>query len=253
MFSSGYNNQHGRNYVSVIPTNVFGPNDNFHLQDSHVISGLIHKIYLTKTQPEKYAFKVNGTGKPLRQFIYSRDLGRLMIWTVRSYDEKDPIFLSVGEKEELPIVDAVKHICVALDYPFSNLEFDTSKADGQFKKTASNERLMKLLPNFQFTPFDVAVKETCDWFVRNYDSARKWWHGILNFMDNQLMSFLALVAAKLWSFECFNVHSIDFTSIVLFAPWQWFIIPVNKCMILIVLYENDDLVISFIGISKCFY
>ena len=152
---------------------MFGPNDNFHLQDSHVIPGLIHKIYLTKTKPETYSFKVSGTGKPLRQFIYSRDLARLMIWTVRSYGEKDPIILSVGEKDEISIADAVQYICKALDYPFDQLEFDTSMADGQFKKTVSNERLLKFLPDFNFTSFDVAIKETCDWFVENFESCRK--------------------------------------------------------------------------------
>ena len=114
-----------------------------------------------------------GSGKPLRQFIFSHDLAKLMIWVVRDYFDKDPIILSVGEKAEISIRDAVKQICVGLDYPFEELEFDTSKADGQYKKTVSNEKLMKILPDFTFTPFDKAIKETCEWFVTNYDTCRK--------------------------------------------------------------------------------
>ncbi|XP_075246807.1 GDP-L-fucose synthase-like [Convolutriloba macropyga] len=173
VLNRGYNEQHGRQFVSVIPTNVYGPNDNFHLHNSHVIPGLIHKIYLRKQDPEKYPFKVMGSGKPLRQFIFSHDLAKLMIWVVRDYFDKDPIILSVGEKAEISIRDAVKQICVGLDYPFEELEFDTSKADGQYKKTVSNEKLMKILPDFTFTPFDKAIKETCEWFVTNYDTCRK--------------------------------------------------------------------------------
>eukprot|EP00631_Chrysoreinhardia_giraudii_P001482 CAMPEP_0197422592 /NCGR_PEP_ID=MMETSP1170-20131217/16962_1 /TAXON_ID=54406 /ORGANISM="Sarcinochrysis sp, Strain CCMP770" /LENGTH=59 /DNA_ID=CAMNT_0042949937 /DNA_START=1 /DNA_END=180 /DNA_ORIENTATION=+ len=54
-----------------------------------------------------------------------------------------------------------------------NVVFDTSKADGQYKKTASNKKLRKLRPDFEFTPMDVALKSVVDWFVANYDSARK--------------------------------------------------------------------------------
>ena len=114
-----------------------------------------------------------GTGKPLRQFIFSHDLAKLMIWTVREYSEKEPLILSVGEKDEISIRDAVMNICSALDYPFENLQFDTTKSDGQYKKTVSNEKIVKLLPDFKFTPFDEAIKETCDWFVKNFDSCRK--------------------------------------------------------------------------------
>ena len=54
-----------------------------------------------------------------------------------------------------------------------NITFDTTKADGQFKKTADNSKLRRLHPNFQFTPMEEAIKESCDWFVANYDAARK--------------------------------------------------------------------------------
>lgn len=72
-----YNAQYGCNFTSVIPTNIYGPHDNFHLEDSHVIPGLINKLYNAKR--DGTSFPVWGTGKPLRQFIYSKDLAKLFM------------------------------------------------------------------------------------------------------------------------------------------------------------------------------
>ncbi|ORY89550.1 hypothetical protein BCR43DRAFT_499981 [Syncephalastrum racemosum] len=165
-----YHEQFGCHFTSVIPTNVFGPHDNYSLEDSHVLPGLTHKCYLAKQNGTP--FVVSGTGKPLRQFIYSRDLAKLFIWTLREYQEIDPIILSVGEEDEVSIKDVADAIVKAVDFK-GDYSFDTSRADGQYKKTASNAKLMKLLPDFQFTPFDQAVKESVDWFVENFETCRK--------------------------------------------------------------------------------
>ncbi len=79
--------EYGCNFTSIIPTNIYGPHDNFHLEDSHVIPGLIHKAHIAKTTGED--FVVWGSGSPLRQFIYSEDLAKLTVWTMRSYDVRD--------------------------------------------------------------------------------------------------------------------------------------------------------------------
>eukprot|EP01059_Diplonema_ambulator_P010045 TRINITY_DN20011_c0_g1_i1.p1 TRINITY_DN20011_c0_g1~~TRINITY_DN20011_c0_g1_i1.p1 ORF type:complete len:291 (+),score=99.99 TRINITY_DN20011_c0_g1_i1:59-874(+) len=165
-----YKDQYGCNFTSVIPTNIYGPHDNYNLEDSHVLPGLTHKCYLAKMKNEPLT--VMGTGKPLRQFIYSRDLAKLMIWVLRNYEETEPVILSVGEEEEISIRDAVESICEAMDFK-NELIFDTTKADGQFKKTASNKKLKGLYPDFKFTPYKQAIKETVDWFVANYDTCRK--------------------------------------------------------------------------------
>ena len=95
-----------------------------------------------------------------------------MVWVLRSYDEPDPIILSVGEEDEVSIADVAGGIAKAFGYE-SNLAFDTTAADGQFKKTASNAKLRKYLPEFKFTPMEEALRETVDWFVANYETARK--------------------------------------------------------------------------------
>lgn len=165
-----YNQQHGCMFTSVIPTNIFGLHDNFHLKDSHVIPALIHKCYLAKKDGTDFA--CFGSGTPLRQFIYSYDLAKLMIWVVDNYESIEPVILSVDEAAEISIKDVAETIVKSMGYE-REINWDTTKADGQFKKTASNKKLRELLPDFQFTPFEVAMQETVDWFVENYDKVRK--------------------------------------------------------------------------------
>ena len=106
--------QYGCNFTSIIPTNVYGPHDNFNLEDSHVIPGLIHKCYLAKQSGKD--FVVWGSGKPLRQFIFSLNLAALTDWVMRDYDSVDPIILSVGEEDEVPIGHVAELIAKAMDF-----------------------------------------------------------------------------------------------------------------------------------------
>uniref|UniRef100_A0A8B9CZD3 GDP-L-fucose synthase n=1 Tax=Anser brachyrhynchus TaxID=132585 RepID=A0A8B9CZD3_9AVES len=110
----GYFEQHGCRFTAVIPTNIFGPHDNFNIEDGHVLPGLIHKVYLAKQTGS--ALTVWGTGKPRRQFIYSLDLARLFLWVLREYEEVEPIILSVGEEDEVSIKEAADAIVEAMDF-----------------------------------------------------------------------------------------------------------------------------------------
>lgn len=176
VLNKGYGQQYGRRYTSVIPCNVFGPHDNYSLDDGHVLPGLIHKCYTAKQRHERgdpeAKLVIWGTGRALRQFIYSIDLARLFVWALREYDETDPIIFSVGEEDEISISEAAEAIVEAMQYK-GPVEYDTTKSDGQYKKTASNAKLRRYLPDFKFTPFKEAIKETVDWFVQNYEKARK--------------------------------------------------------------------------------
>ncbi|KAG6899075.1 GDP-L-fucose synthase [Termitomyces sp. T159_Od127] len=167
-----YKEEFGCNFTSAIPTNVFGPYDNFKisdLEDSHVIPGLIHKCYLAKKNGTP--FVVSGTGKPLRQFIYSRDLAKLFIWQLREYDDVEPVILSVGENEEVSIKEVADAIVKAMGFE-GQYTFDTNRADGQFRKPASNKKLLSLIGGFEFAPFEEALETTVQWFLQNYDDAR---------------------------------------------------------------------------------
>lgn len=98
-------------------------------------------------------YVVWGSGKPLRQFIYSRDLAKLFIWMLREYDDVEPLILSVGEDEEVSIGQAADAVVGAMGFA-GEYRFDTTKADGQFRKPASNKKLLSLIGDFEFTPFE---------------------------------------------------------------------------------------------------
>ncbi|CAI9737001.1 GDP-L-fucose synthase-like [Octopus vulgaris] len=165
-----YHQQYGCHFTSIIPTNVYGPHDNYHLEDAHVVPGLIHKVYLA--QKNNTPLTIFGTGAPLRQFIYSLDLAQLIVWVLLHYEEIDPIILSVGEKDEVSIKDVANMVIKSMNFT-GEVIYDTSMSDGQFKKTASTTKLRKYLPNFKFTPIEQGIKDACDWFVQNFESARK--------------------------------------------------------------------------------
>lgn len=157
-------------FTSVIPTNLFGRHDNYNVENGHVVPGLIHKCYLAKKENKK--FVVLGSGKPLRQFVYSQDAAEIIVWSMLNYIEEEPIMITTSAESEISIADVAYAVKEAMDFQ-GEMVFDQSFADGQFKKTASNEKLMSYLPNYKFTPFKQAVKMSVDWFVENFDVARK--------------------------------------------------------------------------------
>lgn len=156
-------------FTSVIPTNIFGQHDNFSLTQGHVIPALIHKCLLAKRSGGP--FWVMGSGTPVRQFVFSRDIAKLLIRVINEYDDPSPIILAPDLGSEMTIGDAARAIARALDYQ-GDITFDPSQSDGQHKKTASNRKLRKLFANFEFTPFEEAIALTCDWFKTNFDKAR---------------------------------------------------------------------------------
>ena len=165
-----YAEEYGCNFTAIIPKNIYGPNDNFSIEDGHVIPGLIHKCYLAKR--DGTAFTIWGSGSPLRQFIYSADLAELTVWVMREYHSPYPITLSVDECDEVSIRDVAMSVARAMEFN-GDIVFDTTRADGQHKKTACNKKLRGLRPDYTFTTMDEGVQKAVDWFVANYDSARK--------------------------------------------------------------------------------
>jgi len=165
-----YHDQYGLNFTSVIPTNIYGPHDNFAIEDGHVIPGLIHKCYMAKQNNTD--FVIWGTGSPLRQFIYSEDLADLTVWVLRNYESIEPIILSVDEAAEVTIKEVAELVAEAMEFK-GKLVCDTTKADGQHKKTASNAKLRTQLPDYKFTGIKEGIKKSVDWFVENYETARK--------------------------------------------------------------------------------
>lgn len=176
VLNQSYAKQKNRRFTSVVPTNIYGPHDNFHLEDAHVIPALIHKCILAKQAGDE-EFVVFGSGRPLRQFIHSHDLGRLMIWAVRQYDDvEEPVIFSVDPSMEVSIGDVAKAIAAAVGFQ-GKLVFDTSKADGQLRKTADNSKLRRLLEaaslQFDFVNIRDGIDNAVQWMVDNFETARK--------------------------------------------------------------------------------
>ena len=163
-----YREQYGINYTSIIPSNIYGPNDNFNLDHGHVMPMLIHKLYLAKKN--KTDFTVWGSGKPLREFIYSKDIAKIAEWALFNYEGTDPLIVS-GD-EEISIKDLVGLLVDEFKFK-GKVIFDKTKPDGQLRKPSDNSKIKELLPNFEYTPFEQGIKETVNWFIENYDEARK--------------------------------------------------------------------------------
>jgi len=165
-----YRENYGDDFCCVIPTNIYGPHDNFHLEDAHVLPALIHKCYLAKKYGED--FVVRGSGAPLRQFIYSQDLARLILKVLFSGASLGSIILSVPESEEVSIGEVARLIAKQFDYE-DRMVFDSGYSDGQYKKTASNSLCVKLFPDFRFLPIETGIQMTVHWFLENVDAVRK--------------------------------------------------------------------------------
>ena len=168
--SRAYSNQYSRNYTCIIPTNIYGPNDNFNLNDSHVIPGLIYKCWLA-TQ-NKTPFIISGSGKPLRQFIYSYDIARGILLILKSHALNESIILSPDPSDEISISYVGELIAKEMGYT-GQIIYDTSKSDGQYKKTASNNLFRTLHPEYKFESIESGIANTVNWFKLNYPNIRK--------------------------------------------------------------------------------
>ena len=153
------------NWVSVIPTNVYGTNDNFHLEDGHMIPAMIHRAYLSKQRSEKMV--VWGDGSPLRQVIYSEDLAKLIIWSLNNWTSDDP-FMAINPIED-SILDIAKIICNTFDIKDNDIIFDPTKPMGQHKKPAITNAPV----GFEFKNLNDGIKDTVEWFIQNYKEVRK--------------------------------------------------------------------------------
>ena len=162
--------QYRLSYVTVIPNNLFGPGDNFHLEDGHVLPALIRKIWEAKLSGADH-ITVWGDGKPLREFTYTGDAARILKIVADEYDDDLP--LNIGCTEERSIQSVVECLCELLEYT-GDIVYDTTKPMGQFRKPSSNKRLLEMTSwkDSNYTPFIQALRETCEWFKINYPHVR---------------------------------------------------------------------------------
>lgn len=165
--SAAYRMEFGCNFVTLIPTNIYGPGDYWNLEEGHVIPSLIHKFFQAKQNSSDV--KLWGSGSPLREFIYSKDVAKLALWALKNYDEPIPLILTPSE--EISIKELAEMVAQQIGFK-GNILWDSDKPDGQMRKPSSNEHLQSLEPNVAFTPLEEGLDETIQWFLANYPKLR---------------------------------------------------------------------------------
>jgi len=169
-----YNETPGFNYQCIIPTNIYGPHDNFNLNDSHVIPSLIHKAFLHSIEKNDKPFVILGSGLSKRQFIYSYDLANIIVRLVLENITEPLLICSTPVTDERTILDIAK--LIGNFFKIQNVipaEREIGNNDGQQIKTASPNKLLSLIPNLTFTPIEEGLKKTLTWFLDNYPNIRK--------------------------------------------------------------------------------
>jgi len=172
-----FNRQYGRNYRSVMPTNLYGENDNFHPENSHVIPALIRRFHEAKLEgkPEVVAW---GSGKPMREFLHVDDMAAASIYVMQldnaTYEENTQPMLShinVGTGVDCTIRELVETVAKVTAYE-GNISFDATKPDGAPRKLMNVSRLKDLGWQYSIS-LEEGLASTYEWFLANQDSFRK--------------------------------------------------------------------------------
>jgi GDP-L-fucose synthase len=158
-----YNRQYGTNFICAIPTNAYGPNDNFDLEDSHVIPGLLKKFHDAKAVGAAEV-TIWGTGFPLREFIYADDLANALLFLLKNYQGSDVI--NIGTDSEISIRELASITKEIVGFR-GRIHFDTSKPDGAPRKTLDKTNLFNLGWRPEFSLLE-GLEMTYQWFLKHY-------------------------------------------------------------------------------------
>ncbi|WP_411822954.1 GDP-L-fucose synthase [Leptospira sp. 'Mane'] len=168
-----YNRQYGTNYISVMPTNLYGPGDNYHPQNSHVLPALIRRFHEAKVT-ETPEVVVWGTGKPLREFLYSDDMARACVYLMKNYnvsgDPKGGEHVNVGSGIEVSIKELAETVKDVVGYP-GKLTFDLTKPDGTPRKLLDVSKLHQMGWKHQ-VELREGIKVAYDDFIRTGGAER---------------------------------------------------------------------------------
>ncbi len=165
-----YYRQYGCDFISAMPTNLYGPNDNFNLQTSHVLPALIRKFHEAKIE-QKESVTIWGTGKPLREFMFVEDLAHAIIFMMEKINAEDLYenkitHLNVGTGKDITISDLANLISDIVGYK-GKIDYDTTKPDGTPRKLMDVTRLNSLGWKYK-TELDEGIRLTYKWFVEKY-------------------------------------------------------------------------------------
>src|SRR5437763_4330068 len=157
-----FSREYGANFISVMPTNLYGPNDNFDLETSHVLAALLRKAHEAKTSGAR-EIVVWGSGKPRREFLHVDDLASACLFLLENYDS--PEIINVGCGEDISIRELAELICDVVGFT-SELAWDGTKPDGTPRKLLDVTKLHNL--GWHATiPLRDGIAQTYDWFLKN--------------------------------------------------------------------------------------
>nr|WP_206118639.1 GDP-L-fucose synthase [Rhizobium laguerreae] len=159
--ADAYRKQHGRDYISAMPTNLYGPGDNFDLQSSHVLPALIHKAHLAKVTGAS-EIAIWGTGKPRREFLHVDDCADALVFLLKSYSDAQHV--NVGSGEDIEVIELARLVCRVVGYE-GKIAHDLSKPDGTPRKLMSTDKLK----NMGWKPrisLEEGIRAVYDWFLQ---------------------------------------------------------------------------------------
>lgn len=156
-----YMKEKGARFISAMPTNLYGPNDNFDLQSSHVLPALIRKAHEAKLSGLDHV-TIWGTGSPRREFLFVEDCADALVFLLKNYEDYEHV--NVGSGDDIPIIDLMKLVADVVGYT-GRIETDASKPDGTPRKLMSNAKLagMGWRPK---TGLREGISRTYDWYLR---------------------------------------------------------------------------------------
>jgi GDP-L-fucose synthase len=157
-----YARQYGANFVSLMPTNIYGPGDNFDLQNSHVLAALLRKAHEAKVSGNA-SIVVWGTGNPRREFLHTDDLADAVAFLIEHYDS--PEIVNVGCGRDVTIRELAELVCDVVGFT-GTLEFDSTKPDGTPRKLLDVSKLSKLGWQAKI-PLREGIESTYEWFLKN--------------------------------------------------------------------------------------
>jgi len=156
-----FNRQYGTSFISVLPTNLYGPHDNFDLHNSHVLPALIKK-FVTAKRENQPSVSIWGTGSPLREFLHVDDMASACFHLMKNYNGNDPVNIGIGK--EISISQLANLIKRLVGYN-GELTFDTSKPDGTPRKLLDVSKLKELGWEARI-PLEEGIRSTIDWFLQ---------------------------------------------------------------------------------------
>jgi GDP-L-fucose synthase len=159
-----FKRQYGVNFISCMPTNLYGPNDNFDLNSSHVMPALIRKFHEAKVNNEDFV-EVWGTGKPLREFLYVDDMADGCVFLMENYDGEEHV--NIGTGKEVTIKELAEMIKEVIGFK-GKLRFNTEKPDGTPRKLLDVGKLESVGWKYKIE-LKEGIEKSYEWFKNNYD------------------------------------------------------------------------------------